>query len=66
MCIYTKSVVTVIAVCLVWICVRDISLVQSAEAQQQVTPQMLRGMIQCDRIESDLCAFRTVTVRLRD
>jgi hypothetical protein len=30
---YLKAVLTVIAVCLVWICVRDVTLVKPAHAQ---------------------------------
>ncbi|HEY3244552.1 MAG TPA: hypothetical protein VGM03_14500 [Phycisphaerae bacterium] len=30
---YTKAVLTVIALCLVWICVKDVSLVAPAQAQ---------------------------------
>lgn len=30
--LYTKFVLTVIAVCLVWVCLRDVALVRSAQA----------------------------------
>lgn len=35
---YTKGVLTVIALCLVWICVREISLVRPAEAYNDGKP----------------------------
>jgi hypothetical protein len=31
---YTKTILTVIAVCLVWLCIKDVELIPSAHAQE--------------------------------
>jgi hypothetical protein len=35
---YTKGILTVIAICLVWICAREISLIRTAEAFNEGKP----------------------------
>ena len=36
---YTKTVLTVIAACLVWLCLRDVDFVTSANAQEEAAPR---------------------------
>lgn len=40
--LYTKGVVTVIALCLLWICFRDITFVRSAQATARPVAQDVR------------------------
>ncbi len=40
--LYTKFVLTVIAVCLVWVCLRDVALVRSAQAALPQSTQDVR------------------------
>ena len=41
---YTKAVLTVIATCLVWLCVRDFTPVRPAHAQQRPQPVVITGI----------------------
>lgn len=40
--LYTKFVLTVIAVCLVWVCLRDVAFVRSAQAAPPQSTQDVR------------------------
>ena len=64
---YLNVVLTVIAGCLVWICARDLPLVQPAQAQTNqanAAGNYPGNVIQCDRHNED-CALRVWVMNLK-
>ena len=47
---YTKMILTVIAVCLVWICVRDVSFLTPTQAQTEKAIAIVRAAREAERL----------------
>ena len=54
---YMKAVLTVIAMCLVWICVRDVTLVKPAYAQSQFGSAPMKIHVTNEKLNVNIDAF---------
>ena len=50
---YTKSVLTVIAACLVWLCIKDVDLIPATYAQDEAAAAAARAPIKVEVVNID-------------
>lgn len=50
--VYSKSILSVIALCLAWMCIRDVFAVGPAQAQQPQLINLPKEMVGCQEVQN--------------